>query len=309
MSSTQEPANGGTLKEKKPRTPNGQYPEPEIISPQSEHRQTFVILHGRGSTAKKFIPPLLEMETTSKSNLQKAFPHAKLVFLTASRTRATLYGRAYTHQWFNGWKMDDFDNRQDLMTPGLHTSCKYVHGILQKEIAVIGEQNVVLCGLSQGCATFLTSLLTWDGKPFAATVGMCGYLPFATQIEEIATGKVADAEDDGISFSDDEEGGSLFEGERVDKGSLSTQAVQFLRDQVDLEDKVGMVFQEIPVFLGHGIDDAIVPVQMGRDARNCIELVGGDVKMIEYEGLDHWYSPAMLDDISAFLSQRLRIHE
>jgi len=144
MTSTQESANSGLLNEKKPRTPNGQFPEPEIISPHSEHRQTFVILHGRGSTAKKILPPLLEMETTSKINLQKAFPHAKLVFLTASRTRATLCGRAYTHQWFNGWKMDDFNSRQDLLKPGLHTSCKYVHGILQKEIDIFGERNVVL---------------------------------------------------------------------------------------------------------------------------------------------------------------------
>jgi len=113
----------------------------------------------------------------------------------------------------------------------------------------------------------LTSLLAWDGKPFAATVGMCGYLPFATQIEETATGKDSDAEDDGISFSDDEEGGIQVEGERSDEVPLPMQAVQFLRDQVDLEVKAGVMFREIPVFLGHGKNDAIVPVEMGRDAR------------------------------------------
>lgn len=61
---------------------------------------------------------------------------------------------------------------------GLRQSVEFVHGLLREEIEAVGRENVVLWGLSQGCATSLVSLLIWEGAPFAATVGMCGWLPF-----------------------------------------------------------------------------------------------------------------------------------
>lgn len=128
--------------------PPGQFPDPVIVSPVGKHRQTFIILHGRGSTAEKFAQPLLDMPSSSSGEkLQAAFPDAKLVFLTASRNRATIYKRSYTHQWFDHWHMEEPNNRQDLMGAGLHKSCKYVHEILNREIEDIGEENVVLWGL------------------------------------------------------------------------------------------------------------------------------------------------------------------
>jgi hypothetical protein len=35
----------------------GQFPDPMIVWPLLEHRQTIIILHGRGSFAAKFGPP------------------------------------------------------------------------------------------------------------------------------------------------------------------------------------------------------------------------------------------------------------
>jgi predicted esterase len=232
----------------------GQFPKPIIALPQLEHRQTFIMLPGRGSTAEKFAPPLLETASTSREKLQTAFPHAKLVFLTASRNRATIYKRSLTHQWFDHWHMEEPNKRQDLMRAGLHKSCKYVHGILQQEIAAVGKENVVLWGLSQGCATSLTSLLTWDGEPFAATVGMCAYLPFANHIEEIAKddnsdngddlfGKDED-DDDPFSYSGDEDGDSgIFELSKTNMQDRSTEAIALLRDEIDMDEKTGMLWR------------------------------------------------------------------
>lgn len=56
----------------------------------------------------------------------------------------------------------------------------------------MGKENVVLWGLSQGCATSLSSLLTWDGEPFAAVVGMCGWLPFANEIMDVCMKEAPD---------------------------------------------------------------------------------------------------------------------
>ncbi|TVY24679.1 Acyl-protein thioesterase [Lachnellula hyalina] len=296
----------------------GQFPDPIIVSPHQEHKQTFIILHGRGSTAERFAPPLLSMITPSGETLQTAFPHAKLIFLTASRNRATIYKRSLTHQWFDHWHMEEFSKRQELMRAGLRKSAGYVHGILEREIREVGEENVVLWGLSQGCATSLVSLLTWDGKAFAATVGMCGYLPFANHIEDIVKGgseedgedlfgeDERDNDDDPFCNSGDEnDGRNGFENDRITKQDLPMQAVTFLRDEIEMEDKAGMVFRDVPVFMGHGTEDEKVPIERGREARTCLDLLGADVQMVEYEGLGHWYSEEMLGNIFGFLEEKL----
>lgn len=199
------------------------------------------------------------------------------------------------------------------MRARLRKSCEYIHGILRREIQEVGKENVVLWGLSQGCATSLTSLLTWDGEPFAATIGMCGYLPFANHIEDFARGGNSESEDlfgneddDPFSHSGDEDGkGGIFGREDSVSQDLPTQAVAFLRDEIEIEGENTMVFQNIPVFLGHGIEDEKVPIEIGREAKTCLGLLGADVEMIQYEGLEHWYSKPMLADIFAFLRERI----
>jgi hypothetical protein len=114
--------------------------------------------------------------------------------------------------------------------------------------------------------------LTWDGKPFAATVGMCGYLPFGNHVEDIANPKKFRAkndsfgmaeegeDDDPFSRSDDQEGNddlfshSSHENDdddifskgksHSDKGDLPTQAAKFFREELNMEEKEGMVFQQ-----------------------------------------------------------------
>jgi len=314
-----EPAQQAPAADKKAAMdPPGTFPDPLVVPPLSEYRQSFIILHGRGSTAEKFASPLLEMASASGDKLQTAFPHAKIIFLTASRNRAIIYKRSYTHQWFDHWHMEEPSKRQDLMRDGLHKSCEYVHRILQQEIEVVGKGNVVLWGLSQGCATSLTSLLTWNGQPFAATVGMCGYLPFANHIEEIAKGNNSKTGDDlfgqegddadPFSHSDDEGGDSdMSLPNDSNKKSLPGQAIKFLREEIDLDDKPQMVFQGVPVFLGHGVEDEKVPIELGREAKTCLDLLGADVEMIEYDGLGHWYSKEMLGDIFDFLRGKLEV--
>jgi predicted esterase len=68
-----------------------------------------------------------------------------------------------------------------------------------------------------------------------------------------------------------------------------------------------MLFREIPVFLGHGIEDEKVPIEIGRKAKTCSELVGAYVQTVEYEGLGHWYSDKMLSDIFDFLKKKFSI--
>jgi predicted esterase len=169
--------------------------EAMIYPPTQEHRQTFIVLHGRGSWAKKFGPSFL-----ASTKLQEEFPHAKIIFPTAPQTRASTYDDWKVHQWFDTWHLTtDPDERIDnetRMVGGLWASCPFICNLLKQEIEIIGRENVVLWGVTQGCAISLASLLTWESEPFAAVVGMCGWLPLGNHIWAIANGDDTEIRED-----------------------------------------------------------------------------------------------------------------
>jgi hypothetical protein len=82
------------------KTPYGENPEPYICPSKLEHKQTFIILHGRGSSANEFAPPLLATRTPLGETLKNAFPHAKLIFLCSPTTTSVKYNGDLTPQWF-----------------------------------------------------------------------------------------------------------------------------------------------------------------------------------------------------------------
>lgn len=104
-----------------------------------EHRQTFVILHGRGSDAEESAPDLLAYQMADVGTIKDVLPHAKFVFPTAARTRATIWNRSLVYQWFHNWHLRDIDAQTELMLDGLHESCQYIHRMLEEEIAVVGS--------------------------------------------------------------------------------------------------------------------------------------------------------------------------
>ena len=287
--------------------------DPMIVLPQLEHRQTIIILHGRGSYAAKFGPPLLETEVNGQT-LQTVFPRAKIIFPTATKEKATIYKNP-THQWFDNWHLEDYTRSQHLMVDGLNKSCGFIHGLLKTEIEAVGKENVVLWGLSQGCATSLASLLVWDGEPFAAVVGMCGWIPFGNELVKIGRGHgdkgLEEDHDDPFALSGDEDEDPFATSDDDDevRGDLPSQAVKFLRESIEMEDKNGMAFQEIPIFLGHGTEDEKVDIKLGREAKNALDLLGTNIQMKEYEGLGHWYSEDMLRDIFKFIKKKFKIEE
>jgi len=311
---------------------NNTYPEPLIIPPLRSHKQTFILLHGRGSNASKFGPELLSTPIPHPQNagetvtLASAFPHARFVFPTASRRRATIYKRSIITQWFDNWELAPAEaptsraqerEREDLLIDGLRETSAYLHSLLRREIELLGDNggagNVVLGGLSQGCAASLIALLLWDGEPLAAAVGMCGWLPFRRQMEDIARGveavKDSEIEDEGFNpFASDS-------GDGDDDGlDPPSRAVAYLREELEIEGSSSSSssfqsskkwpFQRTPLFLGHGVEDGKVPVHLGREARSCLGVMGVDVSWKEYEGLGHWYSGEMLRDLVDFIRKR-----
>jgi predicted esterase len=312
------------------------YPDVLIEAPHSgSHRQTFILLHGRGSEAKYFGPALLKTPIPDYGSLAKAFPDAKFIFPTASKRRVKLYARTVINQWFDNWKLETPEEQEELQNEGLRETSSYLHGLLRQEVGLVGASNVVLGGLSQGCAASLVALLLWDGEPLAAAVGMCGWLPYRKKMEEIIDEvRVVIEDDDDIfqraSANESSQSGRCKEvggpnskaaGDTAAMVQTSTtskpdtspvrEAVQFLRDEIEFsktsttaQQPTSLKLKENPVFLGHGIADAKVDLDLGRSAAGCLEAMDVGVTWKEYPDLGHWYSGDMLRDMVIFL----RVH-
>ncbi|KAL9634318.1 MAG: hypothetical protein Q9204_003045 [Flavoplaca sp. TL-2023a] len=281
-----------------PSTPkkHPEYPDPLIIPPLQNHKQTFIILHGRGSNAAAFGPPFLDTVISHSQTFRSSFPHAQFIFPTASKRRAQIYHRSVINQWFDNWSLATPNEKTGLQVQGLRESSAYVHSLLKDAIAQVGAENVVLGGLSQGCAAALIALLMWDGEPIVAAFGMCGWLPFRKQMEDIFVDASESGAENASGDADD-----LFEtGDEVDGDDhdAPNQAVAFLKEEVAMSaEGCSMVVRQIPLFLGHGTEDEKVPIELGREAASCLERLGVRVNWREYDGLGHWYSSAMLGDI------------
>ena len=282
----------------------------EVPPLRSPHLQTIIILHGRGSSGSKFGPPLLSHPLSSPLRTpQNAFPHSKFVFPTASTRRAALYKRAPIAQWFDNWDLRHPTDREELQLEGLQETSAFVHRLLKAEIASVGAQNVVLGGLSQGCAAALIAAMLWDGEALGGIVGMCGWLPFRGHMEKIAIGEEEESEsaDQDYPFEADVE----FEsedacGNQAAEGNLPVKAVAWLREELDFRGSVGRVpFREMPLFLGHGVEDERVSIDLGREAKGCMEALGVRVRWREYAALGHWYSGEMLEDMLQFIKEEI----
>lgn len=299
-----------------------QYSPPLIVPPLREHKQTLIILHGRGSTAQKFADPLLQHQVpplpgsdtasaASSMGNNKSFrdnlPHTKSIFPTAPLRRAVVFNRSLTHQWFDTWSLTQPEVKQDLQVQGLRETINFIHNILNQEIEIVGSRNVVLMGLSQGCAASIVATMLWRGEPFGAVVGMCGYLPFRKDMhDQLESSENARRIEHGVLEEEDDD--DIFEKDpgAFESGTKLERAIDWLQEElqyseVETRQMSSPSIQSIPVFMGHGTDDEKVPIQMGRLAADFLTLIGVSVTWKQYEKLDHWYSGTTLQDMVQFL--------
>lgn len=284
--------------ESSPKKIPASYPDPLIVPSLKDHHQTMIILHGRGSNANEFSPPLLKNPVSTSQTFQSSFPYTKFIFPTASKRRARIYNRSLINQWFDNWSLETPNERPEMQVDGLRETSLYIHSLLREAIREVGAKNVVLGGLSQGCAAALIALLTWDGEPIAAVFGMCGWLPFRKPMQDITCPSKPDQ--DATNSAHD-----LFETcEGTLDDDLPRDAATYLFEELELVGKQpSMAFQRVPVFLGHGVEDEGVSVELGREAAGCLRSMGVDVKWAEYEGLSHWYSTEMIAEIARFIKE------
>jgi hypothetical protein len=67
-----------------------------------------------------------------------------------------------------------------------------MHKLLKREIQLIGKVNIILWGSRQGAAPAWSTMLTWDGEPFTALVGMSELLSSSNWLCHFAHGDDSD---------------------------------------------------------------------------------------------------------------------
>lgn len=175
---------------------------------------------------------------------------------------------------------------------------------------MIPPQNIILGGLSQGCAMALFVLLSLD-FPVSSFFGLSGWLPFRDDIMELIN-------DDGPG-SGTEVGEVVIFGEDGDNDGKDDspppiQALNLVRDilsmdKIDSRDTIdGYNYPNLatPVFLGHGREDAKVNCGLGEDAATALQTLGMEVTWRCYPELGHWYKiPDEIDEIVEFITGKM----
>lgn len=159
------------------------------------------------------------------------------------------------------------------MVEGLNKSCGFIMGYWSRRLRGWGRECGAL-GIESGVCYQFGEFVGLGWGAFCGYCGMCEWLPYANEMLRIAREKrggnndkeeddlsvlSGDKDEDPFARSDDE---GDWEGSA--KGDLPSQAVEFLRESIDMEGKKGMVFQKTPVFLGHGAEDERVDIKLGR---------------------------------------------
>ncbi|KAL2160758.1 hypothetical protein VTH06DRAFT_955 [Thermothelomyces fergusii] len=287
-----------------------------VLEPQAEHSHTIILLHGRGSTGEEFARDLLECRLSSGTTLQAQLPTWRWVFPSAAELWSTAFQEAMP-AWFEAHSLTDITARQDLQMAGIRDSVRYVTGLLEEETARLGGAagRVVLGGISQGGAVAMWTLLCAGAgdvaRRLAGFVGASVWLPFAENFERYyylgkqngtSHGTKGDDETmrDGVAGNDGDDHVQDSEADAFVKTMTASARQAPLR--CGASEAGG---HPVPVFLGHGTDDAFVDVELGRQAARVLRTAGLKVLWKEYSGADqegHWLKePEELDDIVSFL--------
>ena len=272
-----------------------------IVEPYKTHTHTFILLHGLGSNGEKFGKELLDTGVTSGGlTLAQLLPGARFIFPTSKRRRSSAFRRLMLTQWFDITRLEDPSYRKERQLQGLAESAEEILDILTDEAKKVSPQNLVIGGLSQGCAMSLAILLCLD-QPIGGYIGMSGYLTFQQELENA----IADEEhDDDNPFSRDDNT------DQGQSGDVTVKAQSFKRDLLSLsllkQPAKARTAYLTPVFLGHGMADEKVPCSLGEAAARTMRQAGYSVEWKCYTNQGHWYKiPDEIDDIVNFINSQV----
>ncbi|KAK5059657.1 hypothetical protein LTR69_006246 [Exophiala sideris] len=241
-----------------------------------KHTHTVIFLHGRDSNAQEFSNEFFESEASEPAEqprtLPDLFPSIKWVFPTAPILHSTRFDTMMS-QWFDIWSVEEPEDQVEVQTEGLKQSIAVLAEVIGAEETLVSRQNIFLGGISQGFAVALSTFFA-VGHNFAGLIGLCSWMPFANLVDDLKASNPNDEQLFGAVHN-------LYFGQHLREGSLQ----QFL--------------QSTPIFLGHSIDDCILPIKNGRRMRDIL------VHSLKLNAQFHEYKEGGVDDIVDFLNQNM----
>ncbi|KAI4268176.1 MAG: hypothetical protein LQ337_007995 [Flavoplaca oasis] len=254
--------------------PPSDFPVPHVILPTQPHHYTIIALHGRGSNGAEFAEELFEDKSSRGLTLSEHFPHTKWIFPSSQKRHSTVF-REKMDEWFDTYSLTDPSTQQELQVEGLRDSIKHILDIISKEAEFIPACNIVLLGISQGCATAIHALLAGQHQ-LGGFIGIAGWLPFRKQIDNQAALSKFYKETLGLPITG------------TGMSQIQTSATT-------------------PALLCHCTDDDVVDVELGHQLRDTLTAsdLNINVTFTEFASGGHWISaPHGFDAIVDFLRNR-----
>jgi predicted esterase len=257
-----------------------------IIAPTIKHTYTFILLYGRDSNATEFATDFFESQASNGLTFPEIFPNYKWV-LPTSALRTSARFETKMSQWFDMWSVEEPEERKETQVQGLKESIAFIMDVIQEEVRFVPMKRIILGGISQGCATAIYALMATRVQ-IGGFIGLCSWLPFQQEINDIATGSVKSKE-------------SAIDQLQVLFGNPTHESDS---ERVNLMSRLKSAL-ETPIFLSHSKDDEVVPVENGEKLYQGLRALGAGVSWRKYEDGCHWVNePQGVDDIVAFLSEK-----
>ncbi|KAF2237025.1 phospholipase/carboxylesterase family protein-like protein [Viridothelium virens] len=242
------------------------------ISPSDSHTHTVIFLHGRDSTAEQFEQELFESQASDGRYLRQIFPQFRWIF-PKSQVRPSMRFGEEISQWFDMWSTEDPHAERQIQLDGLRSSIALIRRVIDVESKLVAPSRIILCGISQGCATAISTLLC-GSRMLGGFVGMCGWMPYVNEFSE-APNKLTE--------------------------------LHKLRSCLD-EAAADAALEALatPIFVARSQDDDVVPIQHSTVMRKCLQDLGMQVTWQEYHTGGHWvHEPQGIDDLVDFMSRTL----
>ncbi|KAJ6441562.1 Acyl-protein thioesterase 1 [Purpureocillium lavendulum] len=271
----------------------GTFSELHVVEPIGPHTHTAILLHARGSSGPELAEELLDSKVPGhRTFLHKLGKGWRLVFPTATGIWCSDNDEELASWFDSSFFPCESVPLAVMAAEDIDDSTKSLQNLLDDEAKKLGHRTgrIVLGGVNQGCAIGLYAMISWR-KRLGAFVGACGWLPFSKQIDSLAAREV---------FWDDD----------FDVSELDLEAAHFVTTEMPIlgfptHDSVRSALVATPVYLGHGTDDAVVDIELGRTARDSLVGVGFNVAWVEYEGAalnGHWLEvPKQGEDMANFM--------
>jgi predicted esterase len=155
-----------------------------VLNPTGKHSHTFIYLHGFGESS--FIK-YRGYEDCFYFQNRTPYPGLRVIALEASKLPITCFDGWITPAWYDYLTNHNGNAEDALDAATLKKTMKRVHKLVREEAKKVGNENVFLGGISQGCGTALHCAATLpEPLGLGGIFGMIGHVLADTPVDGLA---------------------------------------------------------------------------------------------------------------------------